>query len=186
MNFKKYLFTAVCLITLSYISISCDSINTLPLNVPISFEFELAGAGLTDSQVFCMDENDSYIEYQGDIKQLSLLRIIYRTDASDNSVVPETLQGSFEMVIKRSDTNEILLQKIVNDFRPADYKKPNKPYELELSTAEKAIVNNYMNSRKESNPCFEGTVSLLDYSGGGLANYINGHIDVLIEVEVEL
>lgn len=186
MNLKKYLSITFVLITFSFISSSCDSINTLPLNVPISFEFELAGAGLSDSRVFCMNENDSYVEYQGDIKQLSLLRIIYRTDESDNSVIPETLQGSFEMVIKRTDTNEILLNKLVNNFKPADYKKPNKPYELELNAAEKAIVNDYMNSKKESNPCFEGTVSLLDYTGGGLVNYLNGHVDVLIEVEVEL
>lgn len=181
----RLLFITLALVT-SAALISCDSINKLPLNVPISFEFQLAGAGLTDTKTFCMSESESYLDYQGDIQKLTLLRIIYRTDGSDNSVIPETLEGTFELVIRRLDTNELLLSKVVQNFKPIEYKKPNKPYELELTATDFATVNEYLNSNKDNDPCFQGTVRLLDVSGATQSNYLFGHVDVLIEAEIEL
>ncbi|MFO7524744.1 MAG: hypothetical protein R6W68_04780 [Ignavibacteriaceae bacterium] len=162
----------------------CDSINNLPLNVPISFNFEIAGAGnLTTTHEFCLNQSSSYTENVESTKKLTLLRIIYRTDASDNSVLPESLEGDFEVIIRRSDTNQILINTTVSSFKPVDYRKPNAPYELELSDTERAAINEYLNSNIGGTACFEGTVILNNFVGAG---YLKGHIDVLIEAEIEL
>lgn len=180
---KKY-FLILSLFIYPLFFTDCDSINNLPLNVPITFDFEIAGAGnLTTTHEFCMEQSGSYTENAESIKKLTLLRIIYRTNASDNSVLPADLEGNFELIIRRSDTGEILIHTNVSNFRPADYRKPNAPYELELSDTEKAAINEYLNSKIGSSACFEGTVSLYDFLGAG---YLKGHVDVLIEAEIEL
>lgn len=163
----------------------CDTINKLPINVPVSFNFQMSGTGLSQTRVICMSEADSYLDYQGDIKSLSLLRIIYRTSSADNSVVPENIQGFFQVVIKRNDNKQVLIDKQVPNLKPIDYKKPHPPYELELTTEEKAIVNQYLNQNINNNPCFEGTVTLLNITGGSPPYSLSGHVDVLIEAEVE-
>ncbi len=163
----------------------CDVINKLPINVPISFDFQMSGSGLSQTRVICMSEADSYLDYQGKIKNLSLLRIIYRTNSSDNSVLPENIQGFFRVVIKRNDNKEVLIDKQVPNLKPIDFKKPNPPYELELTAEEKAIVNLYLNQNIDKDPCFEGTVTLLNITGGSPPYFLSGHVDVLIEAEVE-
>lgn len=163
----------------------CDTINKLPINVPVTFNFQMSGAGLSQTRIICMDEADSYLDYKGDIKKLSLLRIIYRTDASENSVLPENIQGFFQVLIKRNDTKEVLIDKQVPNLRPSDYKKPHLPYELILTSDETALVNMYLNENINENPCFEATVTLLNITGGSPPYYLNGHVDVLIEAEVE-
>lgn len=180
---QKY-FLILSLFIYPLIFAGCDSINNLPLNVPITFNFEIAGAGnLTTTHEFCLNQSSSYTENVESIKKLTLLRIIYRTDASNNSVLPENLEGDFEVIIRRSDTNQILINTTVSNFRPVDFRKPNKPYELELSDTERAAVNEYLNSNIGGTACFEGTVSLNNFIGAG---YLKGYVDVLIEAEIEL
>ncbi len=146
------------------------------------FPFTLQGAGLTDTNIFCMDDSETYLDYQGDIRALTLLRVICRTDSID----PGNLQGTFEVIIRRDDTNETLIHKIVEDFKPIDYKNPNKPYKLKLTALEISAVNEFLNANMQNNPCFEGTVKLLAVENATLNNYFKGYVDVLIEAEVEL
>lgn len=163
----------------------CDIINKLPINVPITFNFQLAGSGLSDTRIICLSESETYLDYKGDVKKLSLLRIIYRTDAEDSSVVPEQIQGFFQVVVKRGDNGEELINTQVPNLKPIDYKKPNLPYELSLTAEEIASVNQFLNLNLTNTPCFEATVTLLNITGGSPPYYLNGHVDVLIEAEVE-
>lgn len=163
----------------------CDFINKLPINVPVTFDFQMTGAGLSQTSIICMGEADSYLDYQGDIKKLSLLRIIYRTNSGENSVVPEQIQGFFQVIIKRNDNKQVLIDKQVPNLKPIDYKKPNLPYELILTPEETELVNMYLNENINDNPCFETTVTLLNITGGLPPYHLSGHVDVLIEAEVE-
>ncbi len=134
-NIIKYFILTSLLISPIFWS-GCDSINKLPLNVATEFPFTLQGATLTHTDTFCMGDSKTYLDYQGEIRALKLLRVIYRTADEINSVIPAELEGTFEVIIRRGDTNETLIHKIVADFRPIDYKKPNKPYELKLTALE--------------------------------------------------
>ena len=106
-NIIKYLILTSLFISPIFWS-GCDSINKLPLNVATEFPFTLQGAGLTDTDVFCMGDSKTYLDYQGDIRALTLLRVIYRTSDEINSVIPAELEGTFEVIIKRGDTDGTL------------------------------------------------------------------------------
>lgn len=183
MKIFKY-FLAVTLLIPALFMGGCDSINKLPINVPISFSFQMSGSTLADSKTFCMSESGTYLDYQGEIKKLSILRVIYRTDSGVNSVQPEQIQGIFQLIISRGDNGQELINRQVN-LKPIDHKKPNPPYELSLTVEEVAIVNQYLNSNINGDPCFVGSVTLFNISGGSPPYQLNGHVDVLIEAEVE-
>ena len=184
-NIIKYLILTSLFISPIFWS-GCDSINKLPLNVATEFPFTLQGAALTHTDQFCMDDSETYLDYQGDIRALTLLRVIYRTADEINSVIPTDLQGTFEVIIRRNDTNETMIHKIVEDFRPMDYKKPNKPYNLKLTALEISAVNEFLDANMQNNPCFMGTVNLLNVQNATLDNTLIGTVDVLIEAEIEL
>lgn len=161
---------------------SCDKFDKLPLNVPIQFNFNTQGAALTYTGRFCMEDSETYIDYKGDIKKLSLLRVMCRI----NSVVPDNLEGTFELIVRREDTNEILVRKVVTNFKPLNHKKPNKPYNFVLTGDEISRVNEFLNSNMDQSPCFVGTINLLDIQNAAVTNTLSGTVDVLIEAEVEL
>lgn len=184
-NIIKYLILTSLFISPIFWS-GCDSINKLPLNVATEFPFTLKGVVLTHTEPFCMDDSETYLDYQGEIRALTLLRVIYRTADETNSVIPAELEGTFEVIIRRGDTNETMIHKIIENFKPMDYKKPNKPYNLKLTALEISAVNEFLNSNMQNNPCFIGFVELLDVQNASSDNTLIGTVDVLIEAEVEL
>lgn len=183
---KKILFSVklFLIVILSFTFFSCDGLDTLPLNFPISFDFELQGAGITDTDTFCLSESETYTEYRQDIKNLKFLRMIFRTDPAANSVNPENLEVTMEIVIKRLDTGQILYYEVLENFKPINYKKPNIPLELNFTQEQLAAINDHLNN--SSDPCFESTVTLLAVSQATLNNYIKAKVDILIEAEIEL
>ena len=145
------------------ISISgCDSINSLntfPLNVPLSVEINVAGnfQNIAQSGDICLDQSDTYQKYKDKIKNITFLQAAFRT----LSVTPSNLSGNVTLKLEDGNGN-LLFNKNLGNIKPSDY--INTPYILPLTSQDIANINAYISVT--GNQCFNATVTVTGLPGG--------------------
>ena len=163
---------------LLFFSSGCDDFNSLPLNIPITVNFSMDGGTLSSTRNFCLDEYASYTDFQDNIENIQLLRVIYRTF----TVTPTDLKGDIRIVVTQDDgTGTVLVNQVISGVIPADYISPNQPLEFILTQEELQAFNAYLSQL--NNLCFSATISVENISAGDPPYQLSGAVDILFEAE---
>lgn len=163
---------------LLFFSSGCDDFNSLPLNIPITVNFSMDGGALSSTRNFCLDEYASYTDFQDNIENIQLLRVIYRTF----TVTPTDLKGDIRIVVTQDDgTGTVLVNQVISGVTPADYISPNQPLEFILTQEELQAFNAYLSQL--NNLCFSATISVENISAGDPPFQLSGAVDILFEAE---
>lgn len=163
---------------LLFFSSGCDDFNSLPLNIPITVNFSMDGGALSSTRNFCLDEYASYTDFQDNIENIQLLRVIYRTF----TVTPTDLKGDIRIVVTQDDgTGTVLVNQVISGVIPADYISPNQPLEFILTQEELQAFNAYLSQL--NNLCFSATISVENISAGDPPYQLSGAVDILFEAE---
>ncbi|MBK7379250.1 MAG: hypothetical protein IPJ03_09615 [Ignavibacteriales bacterium] len=163
---------------LLFFSSGCDDFNSLPLNIPITVNFSMDGGALSSTRNFCLDEYASYTDFQDNIENIQLLRVIYRTF----TVTPTDLKGDIRIVVTQDDgTGTVLVNQVISGVIPADYISPNQPLEFILTQEELQAFNAYLSQL--NNLCFSATISVENISAGDPPFQLSGAVDILFEAE---
>lgn len=161
---------------LLFINNGCDNFNSLPLNIPITVNFSLDGGALSSTRDFCLDDYSSYTDYQNNIENIQLLRVIYRTF----TVTPTDLKGDIRIVVKKED-GTVLVNQVISNVTPANYISPNQPLEFILTQEELQAFNTYLSQL--NNLCFSATISVENITAGDPPFQLSGAVDILFEAE---
>ena len=161
---------------LLFFSSGCDDFNNLPLNIPITVNFDLSGGALSSTRNFCLDDYSSYTDYQNNINNIQLLRVIYRT----YSVTPIELKGDIRIVVTKED-GTVLVNQVISGVTPANYISPNQPLEFILTQEELQAFNAYLSQL--NNLCFSATISVENITAGEPPFALTGAVDILFEAE---
>ena len=161
---------------LLFFSGGCDDFNSLPLNIPITVNFDLNGGALSSTRNFCLDDYSAYTDYQDNINNIQLLRVIYRT----YSVTPTDLKGDIRIVVTKDD-GTVLVNQVISGVTPADYISPNQPLEFILTQEELQAFNAYL--AQLNNLCFTATISVENITAGEPPFALTGAVDILFEAE---
>lgn len=163
---------------LLFFSSGCDDFNSLPLNIPITVNFSMDGGALSSTRNFCLDEYASYTDFQDNIENIQLLRVIYRTF----TVTPTDLKGDIRIVVTQDDgTGTVLVNQVISGVTPADFISPNQPLEFILTQEELQAFNAYLSQL--NNLCFSATISVENISAGDPPFQLSGAVDILFEAE---
>lgn len=163
---------------LLFFSSGCDEFNSLPLNIPITVNFSLDGGALSSTRDFCLDDYSSYTDFQENIENIQLLRVIYRTF----TVTPTNLKGDIRIVVTQDDgTGTVLVNQVISGVTPADYISPNQPLEFILTQEELQAFNAYLSQLQ--NLCFTATISVENITAGDPPYQLTGAVDILFEAE---
>lgn len=171
----KISLTAFASVLLFFTS-GCDDFNNLPLNIPITVNFDLNGGAVSSTRNFCLDEYASYTDFQDNIENIQLLRVIYRTF----TVTPNELKGDIRIVVTQED-GTVLVNQVISGVKPANYISPNQPLELVLTQEELQAFNAYL--AQLNNLCFSATISVENVTEGELLAQLSGAVDILFEAE---
>lgn len=161
---------------LLFFSSGCDDFNKLPLNIPITVNFDLNGGALSSTRDFCLDDYSAYTDYQDNIDNIQLLRVIYRT----YSVTPNDLKGDIRVKITKQD-GTVLVNQVVSGVIPSSYISPNQPLEFVLTQEELQAFNAYLSQL--NNLCFFATISVENITAGDPPFALTGAVDILFEAE---
>ena len=161
---------------------SCDQINSIELNVPVTKEINATGSNtsITESESFCLDEtSDTYKSYQDKIKSLSFLEASYRTiNVSDPS-----LQGDINVTLMDINGN-VLFDLTIPGVNLTKYMKPNSPYVIHLTQNQVQAINLYLSNL--NNQCFKAVLTVNNISGGSAPYSVKGAVDILLKADTEL
>jgi hypothetical protein len=154
-----------------------DSLNTFPLNIPISIELSVAGnyTSITKSGDICLDESDTYKKYEKKIKDITFLEAAMRTISAS----PQNLKGHVYLTLADGSGN-ILFNKDFGVIKPSDY--ISSPYILPLNQKEIESINTYLNT--SGSKCFTAAVTVNDMPGG-VSQSIDISIDMVFLSETE-
>ncbi|MBL1215356.1 MAG: hypothetical protein HND52_18465 [Ignavibacteriae bacterium] len=155
----------------------CDELQSLPLNVPIPFEFETSGnsSSTDESRTICVSSVEDLAEYRDDIKQIRFLNAAYWTESATPG-----LSGNLTLSLRTQNGTPILSINLPN-VRPADYL--NTPFVINLSPNEIQLLETYLSNFVNSNECF---VALLSITNTNPTNHtIKGRVEIVVEAEVE-
>ncbi len=183
---KKYLIrfgTSVVLLFLMLAWNGCDEFNSLPLNIPFSFNLSVEGSTstLTANQSYCLStDSKTYDEYRDKIHSLHFIEAAYRT----KNVVPADLSGNTTVTLQDGDGN-VLFSYDIPGATPADYMSPNSPYIFQLTQSQIDFLNTYLNSLLSEGACFTATITVNNITGQSPYT-IDGAIDMVIEADTEL
>jgi hypothetical protein len=178
---KILILPALLLFMFSFNGCILDSFDSIPLDIPITFEINISGQNAQNqaSTDFCLSDNQLYLDYQSKINQINLLEITFRP----TEVVPTNLSGDITITIAKSD-GTVLITKPLGTISPADYLPPNSPYVLTLTQAELQVIDAYLNA---SGDCFTATISVTNMNpGAGVDKTLNASIDVVFRTDTSL
>jgi hypothetical protein len=155
----------------------CDELQSLPLNVPIPFEFEANGnnSSTDESATICVSSVEELAEYRDDIKQIKFLNAAYWTDSATPG-----LSGNLTFSLRTQSGTPILSINLPN-VRPADYL--NAPLVLKLSGNEIQLLETYLSNFVNSNECFIASLNITNTNPS--SHNIKGRVEVVVEAEVE-
>ena len=161
---------------------SCDEINSIELNVPVTKEITATGSNtsITESDSFCLDEtSDTYKSYQDKIKSLTFLEASYRTIAISDA----SLKGDINVTV--SDINgNVLFSLSIPSVNLANYMKPNSPFTIQLTQNQVQAINLYLSNL--NNQCFKAVLTINNISGGSAPYSVTGAVDILLKANTEV
>lgn len=168
-------FVTVFVITFAFANISCDKFDTLPLNIPFSFNFSASGSNSQyDSGNYCFDVNsETFKENQDKIKKITFIEAAYRT----KTISDPALQVTLNIRVLNSVTNTELINFSIQNFKPGDY--TTKPLVLTFDQTQVQALNAYL----VSNKCLR---AIITHTGNFGSQSITGSVDMVLEAETEL
>ena len=182
-RYFKTLSSLVFLLLLTFSWNSCDSLNSLALNIPFSINVELKGTGtsLSDTEPACLTtESDTYEKYSNKINSLKFVAAAFRTI----SVSPSNLSGDITIKLL-NDSGDELFSYTKYNATPADFIKPNLPFILQLTQNQIDFINYYLDDVLHGGACFTAIVSV-DNLNGNPPYTLKGAIDMVIEADTKL
>lgn len=185
---KSYLIkisTSVFLLFLLLTWNGCDEFNSLPLNIPFSISMPVAGYGSTISESvdYCFStQSDTYNEYKENVTSLHFVEAALRTI----DLYPSDLTGDVDITLQ-GNGNSLFTYSIPN-YKPADYKKPNMPYILQLDQQQIDFINSYLGDilNNSEGSCFNATITVSNIVNGGQPTILHIALDMVIEADTKL
>lgn len=173
---------------------SCDILQNFFLNLPIKESIVSTGNGPTISEIetFCLEDYDAYEDNIDDIQSVTYVAALYRTlTAAENSTSPPDsvyltpgLAGQNILVTVVDGDGVPIFSRTLPTAVAADY--IDTPYEIELTTSEITLINNYLAQYKEGiNLCFTATLTMNNISAGSGPPYtLTGQVELLLSIEI--
>ncbi len=159
-----------------------DSLNSLPIDVPITIEYHAQGSGteFTDTESYCLSESDTYEQYVKDVKSITFLGLVYRT----KSITPSDLMG--DLTLKLFNGNVQFFSKTFTGVKPAAFLPPNPPLKIQLTTDQLDSLNAFLNSDiPNDQKCFTGTIQIHLTNGTNNVTF-DAYVDIAIQMETKL
>lgn len=177
-------FVVVFAVTLSFVNTSCDKFDTFPLNIPFSVTIITQSNNNNPSTSLCLSQSETYQNYVDDIEKLTFVEAAVRTDSVKN-ISTGTVKVTLK-IVGGATGGATLFQKTLPGTNPSDYKSPNPPYVLTLTSTEIQALNDYLNSYLENpNQCLEASVEVT-VTSGTIPYYLRCIIDIVVEAETKL
>ena len=179
MNKMMKTFFIIFAAIISLVNLSCDKINTFPLNIPFSFPFTIQGSNnpATSSSQYCLSQSSTYQSYGEKMKKLTFIEAAWRTDSVKNITL-----GTLKVTVKIVG-GAILFQKTLPPTNPAVYK--STPYVLSLTAAEiQALTNYFTGYLQNTAQCLEASIEAT-VTSGTIPYYLKGYVDMVVESETK-
>jgi hypothetical protein len=176
---KKLIITFLIVFTVSLglVYISCNKINTFPLNIPFSVNVVVQGSNNPGSAftTYCLTQNSTFENYSDKIKKFTFIEAAWRTDSVKNITT-----GTVDVTVRISG-GAILFHKTLPSTNPLAYK--STPYIFTLSPTEIQSLTNYFNAYLQNpNQCLEASV-IATVTSGSPPYYLSGNVDIVVEAE---
>lgn len=181
MKLKKILLYISIFLSVSLSGCILDSLNEVPLDIPITYTFNATGDANTimDDGTFCLDDNALYSDYEAKMKDIKLLEITFRP----TEVTPSSTKGDLRLVIRKNNNlGEVLVNQPFPDITPGSYVAPNLPYKLLIDAVAMNAVNEYL---KASGTCFYVAVSVENVTPAGTKT-VKGQVDFVFRSNTDL
>jgi hypothetical protein len=171
---KKYLMPVMLVFSVVFFN-GCD-LDSLPLNVPITRDFNLSGNAdaVFDSETFSLDDYEDFVG--DDINTVTYVRSAVRV----LTVSDPDLTGN--IVINLRNGSGFNFTATLNNVRPADY--ISDPYILNLTGEQVQDLNDYINSSVER--IFTVSFEVTNISAATPPHTITGVFEAIFEVDTEL
>lgn len=182
MRLKRWFIYVVILLSVSMSGCILDSLEEVPLDIPITYPFDVSGTAvnLSEDGSFCLTDNELYMDYQSKMKDIKLLEITFRP----TKVVPAALKGDVRLIIKKNnEQGEELFNYVITGITPASYLAPNIPYTLPLPAGYLSLVNTYLASK---GTCFYVKVAAESITPVNENKSIAGQIDFVFRTTTDL
>ncbi len=176
---KKLIHSSIAFVLLIFmVSFNgCDELQTLPLNVPIPFEFITSGNSSSsfNTKTVCVSEVDELLDNRDDIKEIKFINAAYWTESATSG-----LSGNLSFSLRTQSGIPIFSINLPN-VSVGNYS--NTPLVLSLSATEIQLLETYLSNFINSNECFTATLNITNTSP---ANHtLVGKVELVVEATVE-
>lgn len=171
-------FSVIFITAFLFVSNGCDEFETLLLNIPMTWQFSMSGATLSDEGSVCLNDEQLYQDYQENITSITLVRVIIRFE----QIIPAGLTGDINLTLLNGQ-GFTLYDNTFTGFNPGVYQIPNDPYEIVFTADELQAINDYLSGL--NNLCFTGMISATNVSPVASDYTLTGYVDFLFEAETE-
>ena len=176
---KKLIHSSIAFVLLIFmVSFNgCDELQTLPLNVPIPFEFETSGESSSsfNTKTVCISAVDELLENRDEIKEIKFINAAYWTDS-----VTTNLSGNLAFSLRTQSGTPIFSINLPN-VSPGDYL--NEPLVLSLSGTEIQLLETYLSNFVNNNECFVATLNISNTNPA--SHRLKGKVELVVEATVE-
>ncbi len=181
--------TKLTIITAMFFSLtlfnSCDSLENIPLNIPIQKEFSITSSqsSASESGTFCLNQYKEWNDNKDKIQSVKFLSAAYWTI----DYAPADLKATIGASVK--DKNGVTLFSFtLTDVSPKDFMGKNG-FKIELSQQEIDYFNDYLNNLQEDPTCtiptFTAEYHVSDVQWSGSDTYtLHGKVEIILEADV--
>jgi hypothetical protein len=158
----------------------CDELQSLPLNVPIPFEFIAQGSSSSsqETETVCISSVQELLDNQDKIKDVKFINAAYWTVAATPG-----LRGNITFALQTQSGIPIFSINLPN-VSVEDY--IGAPLVLSLSETEIQLFETYLGNFINNNDCFTASLSITNITTNqGTSHSLEGRVELVIEAEVE-
>lgn len=177
-NLIKYFIAITFLLLLN----SCDPFEERFITLALDTELETYGVGpdIEITSYTCLSDEDDYNDNVEDIDEIKYLAAAYTTISAS----PGLRGTNLTLRVYQSDGVTLLFDYIITTFVAASY--IDNPLEIELTQQEIENLNIYLKNHKQDN-CFVAVLTVNNaQDNDGSPFYINGKLQFLTELIVNL
>lgn len=178
----KLMLVAVLLMPAMFLFNGCDTVEnleTLPLNIPMSFNFAMSGSTFPITQIenYCLEDNPTYNDFKNKIDSISFVEMSARIDTlSSNTLVADVM-------VKLETASGVLLYSYTqSSVALAQWK--TTPFTFALSAADIMLIDNFL--RAIGQRCLKATATVSNITGGTAPYKVGLKVDVLLRAKAKL
>jgi|GEM_PF-2505123 len=175
---KSYL-AGVTLLTAMLLN-GCDIFESFQFGLPIKLEITTQGAAPAGAEFFCFTDNETYQQYQDDIKNISFVAAYLVTVEHNNN----DLRGDVHLRLYEGTNNsgKLLFEHVALNLKPSEHDSTNA-YKIVLTNEQITDINA---SLAEGGRCFYGEYQITNVQGATPQTQLKVKIDALFNVEANL